>query len=291
MRKILIKVVIAGSLILILGFTCWASDTGTTAANFLKIGVGARATAMGGAFTALANDGTALYWNPAGLAQVKETALSAVYNIHFQEVNQGCLSLTFPLLGGVAGLGANYVDMGDIERRDEEGNLTGEFGAYDIQYSLGYARKLFRLMFGISAGMLEETIAEDKNSSYLGDAGLLLVGKSLSLGLACQNIGPKLGEDSLPLTFRGGIAWKSDSLSITADAVKPIDDDIYYCAGLEWWIGNILALRAGHRTAQDVGSGMSAGMGLKISKIKLDYAYVPYGELGNSHRISFGIEL
>jgi len=267
-----------------------SAGPGTTAANFLKIGIGARATAMGGAFIALADDGTALYWNPAGLAQVDETEILAMYNMWFQEVKQGYLSLTFPFLKGTAGLGANYVDMGDIEKRDGGGNLIGNFGAFDIQASLGYARKLSsRLMFGISAGMLTESIAEDKKSTYLGNVGLLFSGKSFSLGLACQNIGSKLGEDSLPLTYRGGIALRLSSLSIEADAVKAIDDDMYYCAGLEWWIGNILALRAGYRTGQDVGSGISYGVGLRISTINLDYVYVPYGDLGNTQRVSLGI--
>ncbi len=46
------------------------SKSGTTAAQFLKIGVGARAIGMGGAFAATADDITAMYWNPAGLARV-----------------------------------------------------------------------------------------------------------------------------------------------------------------------------------------------------------------------------
>lgn len=291
MRKILIKAAILGSLILIPSFSSFASDVGTTAANFLKMGIGARATAMGGAYTALANDGTALYWNPAGLVQIEKTEILAMYNMHFQEINQGYFSLTFQFLGGTLGLGANYVDMGKIEGRDEEGNPTGDFGVSDMQASLGYSRKLSRrLMFGISAGMLQETIAEDKKSTYSGNVGLLFSGKFFSFGLACQNIGSDLGEDPLPLTYRGGIALRLKSLTLTADAVKAIDDDMYLCAGLEWWIGNILALRAGYRTGQDIGSGMSVGIGLKINKINIDYAYVPYGGLGNTQRISLGIK-
>ena len=291
MRKILLKAAILGSLILIPSFSSFASDVGTTAANFLKIGIGARATAMGGAYTALADDGSALYWNPAGLAQIENTEILAMYNMHFQEINQGYFSLTFPFLGGTLGLGANYVDMGQIEGRDEEGNPTGEFSASDVQASFGYTQKIFsKLMFGLSIGTLQETIAGDKKSTYLGNVGLLFSSKSFSLGLVCQNIGPDLGEDPLPLTYRGGIVLKLRALSIAADVVKAIDDDMYFCAGLEWWIGNILALRAGYRTNQDIGSGTSYGIGLKISKIDLDYAYVPYGDLGDIQKISLGIK-
>ena len=96
MKKILPRVVIGSILVLMLSYSCYASGPGTTAANYLKIGVGARATAMGGAFTAIADDATALYWNPAGLSQIKGKQLSASYNSWFAGINQGYLSLVFP---------------------------------------------------------------------------------------------------------------------------------------------------------------------------------------------------
>ncbi len=67
MKKIFINVIIGSVLILILSFNCYAAGPGTTAASFLKIGVGARAAAMGDAFTAVADDPTALYWKLANL--------------------------------------------------------------------------------------------------------------------------------------------------------------------------------------------------------------------------------
>ncbi|RLE06598.1 hypothetical protein DRJ00_09495 [Candidatus Aerophobetes bacterium] len=233
-----------------------------------------------------------MYWNPAGLAQIERTELSTMYNMHFVEIKQGYLSLAFPLLGGMTGVGVNYVDMGTMEGRDVEGNPTGEFGASDIQASLAYANKVSpKLMLGISAGMLQDTIADDKKTAYSGNVGLLFKAtESTSVSLVCQNIGSKLGEDSLPLTYRGGVAVRLKSINIEADVVKAIDDDMYYCAGLEWWIGNVLALRAGYRTGQDTGSGVSYGAGFKIGKISLDYAHVPYGDLGNIQRISLGIK-
>lgn len=297
LRKILLFFMLIAAVLGILTPSFAAAyNSGTTAANFLKIGVGARAMAMGGAITAIIDDATALYWNPAGLAQTKDVEISATYNAHFQEIMQGYLSLAFPFLGGRVGLGANYVDMGKIEGRDEYGNPTGAFGASDIQVSLGYARKLFSgVMFGISAGMLRETIAEDEKSAYLGSAGLLLDSKLFSLGFVCQNIGRELGGDPLPLTYRGGIALKLGALRIEADVVKAIDDDnFHYCAGLEWWLGNVIALRAGYSgytVGEPIGSDIRYGAGLKLDRlnINLDYAYVPYTDLGNTQIISLGI--
>lgn len=98
---------------------------GTAAANFLNLGIGARAEAMGGAFTALADDGAALYWNPAGLSQIEDTHIVATYSPHFQGITTGYLALGLPLLEGAAGLGVNYINMGEIEGRDEYGSING----------------------------------------------------------------------------------------------------------------------------------------------------------------------
>ncbi|MCK4418446.1 PorV/PorQ family protein, partial [Candidatus Aerophobetes bacterium] len=202
MRKALWSAVIIGILILTFNLVCYANGPGTTTASFLKIGVGARPAAMGEAFTALADDGTSLYWNPAGLTQIKQRELSATYNLWFQEIRQGYLSFGFPSLGGTVGLGANYVDMGDIEGRDEEGNPTGDFGASDTHLFAGYADKFKNISWGITVGWLEDKIEKDTKTTFLANIGLLYpLGERFILGVVAQNIGSKLGSDPLPLTF------------------------------------------------------------------------------------------
>ena len=276
-------------MVLALVGTIYAGGPGTTAANFLKIGVGARAAAMGEAFTAVADDSTSLYWNPAGLARLEEGELSAMYNMWFEGIGQGYVSLGFPLLGGTMGMGANYVTMGDLEGRDEAGNPTGTFKASDLGISAGFAGRLGRLLLGLSGGMVRSTIAADTQSAFLGTVGgLLEIGQSFSVGVAAQNLGTKLGEDSLPLILKAGLALKLGFLNLAADIGKPQDNDLYYCAGVEGWIGEVLALRAGYKTNRDISPGWTAGLGFKMGRFGLDYAYVPYGDLGITHRISVG---
>jgi len=284
-------VVIIGILILTLSLICYANGPGTTTASFLKIGVGARPAAMGEAFTALASDGTSLYWNPAGLIQIKQRELSATYNLWFQEIRQGYVSFGFSSLRGTVGLGANYVDMGDIEGRDEEGNPTGDFGASDVHLFLGYAKRFKKIALGFTAGWLKDTIKEDTKSAFLGNIGLLYpLSGQLTLGTAIQNVGSQLGNDPLPLALKIGMALSREALTLAADVAKPKDNDLYWCVGAEWWIRDIIALRAGYKTNQDIGEGWSAGLGFKFQRICLDYAYVPYGDLGNTHRISLGMK-
>ncbi|MCK4418849.1 hypothetical protein KAV79_03495, partial [Candidatus Aerophobetes bacterium] len=87
-----------------------------------------------------------------------------------------------------------------------------------------------------------------------------------------------------------GAASKLKALTLAIDIAKPQDNQVYYCLGAEWSLRNVLALRVGYKTNQDIGNGITAGIGLKMGKTSIDYAYVPYGDLGNTHRISLGIK-
>ncbi len=267
---------------------------GTTGASFLKIEIGARAAAMGGAFTALADDATALYWNPAGLAQLKKAEFSATYNSWFQEISQGYLSLTFPSPGGTFALGVNYVDMGKMKGYDiSEGGdpvSTGDFGVSDIQASLGYAFG-DKLMFGISGGMLQDTIKDSTETAFLGTIGILFKPNSnFSLGISYQNLGSKLGESPLPAALRGGLAVKLGNLTLSLDVVSPNDNDSYFCGGVEFSLGSLIELRGGYTSNQDIGEGYTAGIGFNTSTLSVDYACVTYGDLGNTHRVSLGMK-
>ena len=291
MRKILGGAGIIGILILIPRLAGYANGPGTTAASFLKIGVGAKASAMGEAFTALASDGTSLYWNPAGLSELKAKELSATYNSWLEEIKQGYLSFTFPTRGGTGGVGSNYVDMGKIEGRDVEGSPTGDFTASDTHIFIGYAGRLKKSSWGITVGTLQDVIKEDKKATFLATVGFLYpVSDRFTLGAVAQNIGSRLGADPLPLTFKVGAASRLKNLVLALDVAKPQDNEIYYCLGAEWWLANPFALRVGYKTNQDAGEGITAGLGLKMGKVSLDYAYVPYGDLGSTHRISLGIK-
>jgi|TARA_B100000315_G_scaffold238611_1_gene256554 hypothetical protein len=292
MRKTLWSPVIMGMLILIPNLICYANGPGTTAANFLKIGVGARAAAMGDAFTVIVDDSTSLYWNPAGLGRIEKRQLSATYNSWFAGINQGYLGVGFPLPGkGTVAGGVNYVDMGDFDGRDEAGNPTGTFTASALNYQFGYANRFReKFLWGISAGIVQDTIADDTKSTYAANLGLIYKSsESLSLGLVVQNLGGELGGDPLPFVAKIGMAYTWKSILLALDIASPADNDVYYGAGIEWWIMDGIALRAGYKTNQDIGEGLTAGVGFNKGKIRFDYAYVPYGALGDTHKVLFGM--
>jgi hypothetical protein len=71
----------------------------------------------------------------------------------------------------------------------------------------------------------------------------------------------------------------------------PTDNDMYACGGVEFGLSSAIALRAGYRSGRDIGSGLSAGLGFRLDRVGIDYAYVPYAELGDTHRFSLQIQL
>lgn len=127
---------------LLLPSLTFAATTGEHAADFLNVGVGARAIGMGGSFIALADDSTAAYWNPAGLAQIPARAFSAMYADAFQGGNgsflgKGLVNYSFTnyamRVNGSDAFGVSWIRMGvdDIPRTSfEDTNVNGVLGDY-----------------------------------------------------------------------------------------------------------------------------------------------------------------
>ena len=291
-------------------------DAGSTAAAFLKLGAGARAAALAGAFTGVPGDPFAIYWNPAGLAYSgPERSLGFFHNEYFQGLGQEFLAYSAPARRGVWGLGLNYFYAGSgLERRsglneaDPVNPISppeGEFGAYDLALSGGYAR---RLRDGYAAGaavkLIRQSIDDERGYSAALDLGLLREfawrGGDYTAGLAVLNLGPgiKFSERryGLPLVFKAGLSRRLDEsgalLSLEAD--QPVDNYLALAAGVEYPLTSRLALRTGYRYrlhGNELGawSGFSAGAGVAFERLTFDYAFTPFGVLGNSHRFSVNL--
>ncbi len=192
------------------------SKVGTTGANFLKIGVG-RASGMGDAFTALADDASAVYFNPAGLANVNRQA-QINYAKWFADISHNFLVVVLPVNNfGTVAFTANALTMGDIEvttvddpktpAREDEG--TGlKVGANDLAFSLSYARIITdKLSFGLSVKAIQQTIWDMGASAVGFDMGLFYnTGfKSLRLGAAVANYGTQLAFSGPHLDYN--FAW------------------------------------------------------------------------------------
>ncbi|MYA98340.1 PorV/PorQ family protein [Candidatus Poribacteria bacterium] len=276
-------------------------NAGTRAMTFLKIGVGAEAIGMGESQVAVTDDLYASYWNPAGLAKLEEPQLALMHNEWFAGINHEFIGVALPLGKiGTLGASASFLSFGELQGRDREGNETTVFRPYDLAVIFSYARSFSRaIAFGANAKYLREEIADATGTGIAFDLGGLYAFSDipLSLGFNAQHLGPRVtfieAAFGLPVTFRLGAAYKlwDEAIVLTTDVIRPADNDISVAVGAGYTIGNILQLRAGYNYqigGNDLGaiSGLRGGFGLKVLRFQVDYALVPFGVLGLTHRFS-----
>ena len=173
-------------------------NSGTSAANFLKIGVGGRATAMGGAITGQVDDPTSLFWNPAGIANARNIEFTVNHNDWIFDLTHSYIAAVMPAgRVGHFGLSINYLDMGKMERTTElapEGDGTS-FSASDIAIGFAYAKKMSdRFNVGIQLKMIQESISFSSARAVAIDAGSQYITRfsGLKIGIAITNFGSKL---------------------------------------------------------------------------------------------------
>ncbi len=277
---------------------------GTSAAQFLKMGAGARAAAMGDSFCAVADDVTATDWNPAGLGQIKTTQMSLMQNTGLVDTHYQYLAAGTPYRGRALGFSLYRLDHGSIDRYTAADVKDGSFDAGSLAASVTVAQEFKKgLRIGLSGKYVEESIENEKGSSFAGDFGVLLHRGRYNFAAVLQHIGPGLkmvqSKEPLPQTLRLGAAGRffQDRLQAALDISKPNDNDATFHGGLEYFVGRRIALRAGYATTPgnqvDVKglAGLTGGLGVAFGPISLDYAIVPFGDLGNTQIISLLLKI
>jgi hypothetical protein len=113
-----------------------------------------------------------------------------------------------------------------------------------------------------------------------------------------QNFGTNIGPDSMPLTFKGGVAYKMfESKLLLASDFDWLETErvAYWSLGAEYWVCPNLAVRGGYQFGhgadqlQSQTVGLGVGLGVKFNRFTMDYAFLPYGDLGNTHRVTLGL--
>lgn len=314
------RFVAAAALTLVLSLPAAAADSfedgfqaaarGTFAGEFLGLGAGARAAAMGGAYSAVVDEASAVYWNPAAMTRVARrsatlmhaaalNASSYEYGSYVQ--NEGVL--------GAFGFGAQYFSPGRFVRTNEAGVSVGNVTPYDMALSWSYAREVGGFSLGASAKVVDSRIVNSASAGAL-DVGLLspaLLDDRLRLAFTAVNFGGDTmvfdqAGAKLPLAVRGGGAYQLlPSLLVSADAVFGQSDRPYGALGAEYRLGGPgyrlsdargwgFAARAGLNT-QTIGSvdgftAVAMGFGVSLHGAAIDYAFAPFGGLGQVHRLS-----
>jgi hypothetical protein len=230
-------IAVALTAVLALAGTCWArpdySNVGRSGLTFLKIGVGSRAIGMSGAYTAVANDVSAIYWNPAGVAKIKKVEAIFCHTNWIYDVNHEFVGVVIPggLMGNF-GISASIVTMGDFERTtiddittngvsEDDGKGLTPFSSNDISLGLTYAVNMTdKFSVGVTGKYVREKIDNETAGGMAFDVGTYyLTGyKTLRIGMAILNYGPDIAfsgkdlqadikDNSWPANFTGN-SWE-----------------------------------------------------------------------------------
>ena len=264
------------------------NKTGTTAAKFLAINAGSRAVGLGGAFTAIASDASAMYWNPSGIARLTKTEVLVNYTKWIADINYNYLAFSQPLSSTSAyGINFTSVTMGEMKLTRYGDEDTGEtFKAGQFALGITYAMNLTdRFSIGSNIKYISEYIANNKATGIAVDIGTLFdTPYGFRLGTSISNFGPKMkmtGKDllirvdiapgmegdnesingiidtddfDLPLLLRVGISGDvniMDGAMVTwsVDANHPNDNSEFVNAGVELnFFDSMLMLRAGSKS-------------------------------------------
>ena len=304
--------------------TLGGQRAGTASATFLRIGVGARAVGMGETFVAVANDPSAIMWNPAGLASLQRRELAVSHVEWPAEVRYEHVTLILPSrrLGGSIGLQLGVLST-DIEETTEfQPYGTGRTFSYsDVVAGLAFSRRWTdKLLVGAGVKFVREDLGSQvggpTTSAFLFDVGSIyyLGLGSVRIATSLSNFGSALrpagnyvspydgstaNYDAFdpPLMFRYGLAFEpveneGQRLTTAVEVNQPADNEQVFKAGAEWSFRSTFALRGGYNFRADA-LKLSAGAGF-VSEFAglrgaLDYAFTDGGFLGSVHRLSLGV--
>ncbi len=280
------------------------NKVGASTFAFLKVGVGARAIAMGDAYTAVGDDVSAIFWNPAGIGRLQGVNYLVSYNRWYVDTAVYAAAVTYRVNKGVIGLSLRSFQTGSIEERTIfQPTGTGRMiNGNAIVAGLTYAAQpTNKLSVGVRLRYARQSIYTQSTGTPIMDIGTHFhTGfKSIRLSMSLKNLGKDVSYVDnayyMPLNFTTGVAMEiygnkeegdPTYLTVSAEAAYAVDYAARAHAGGELVLSNLLAVRGGYKFNYD-GEKWSMGGGLKIPvqegrTLNLDLAYTDAGGLLNN---------
>jgi hypothetical protein len=308
----------------LISISCFAEESrGTVSGLTLRQGVGARSFGMGEAYVAVSDDINALFSNPAGLAIIQKKELTTMYFKGLADVQTGFLGYVVPWeKRGNLAMGFLYLNGGRIKINYLDGNSHSYEAQRDYVGILSYARDINDSFFiGGNVKLLHSTLVEEYTAQAVSvDLGIMykkLMHNNLSIGFTVQNIGKGIkyseGEDDLPFTLKGGIAYKLDlegnkiypgffnevspisnrlpGCLFSLEVEKPKEKEIKGKLGFEYgkyWKQHRYLLRGGYKLGYTPDT-YTLGIGCEFEQFQFDYGIGIMDDLGLLHKVSFTI--
>jgi long-subunit fatty acid transport protein len=298
------------ALTLVISLIAIDPNAGTTGFDFLRITPTAREAALGGAAVGTAPSPMGFWFSPAHALSTESPRAHVGYLNYVAGVHIGSAAYSQPVgTDKGVGFGVVYLNSGTMKRTNERGDELGTFGVSFADLNLSGAMRFGEaLAVGIGVQGLYGSIDTFFTMGLAGNVGATyrLPVDGLTAGLAVKNLGLQLkafqtGRDPLPIDFGLGLGYQPNpSLNLALDVHKPIDNRVSVRAGVEGWIADLLALRAGYSSdgidlksggGSDILAGLSTGLGVRYRGYELDYCFIPMVSLGMAHRISLAFSL
>jgi hypothetical protein len=280
---------------------------GTTGFSFLKMTFSTRALGMANAFTGLANDGDAVFFNSAGLTQNDKQHLKSSYLNYIDGMQGGSIvfSTDYQDDWKIAPFLQFLVSDG-IPRRDEFNQNLGTFYTTSYVFGVGFAKTLDpALCVGFNIKYFYEKLDNNTATAIAGDFSILHQTNlpELKIGASFKNFGTQIThftdskyDEGMPMMAVIGASYNLlDRTFINLDVCKPLDNDFFGRIGAEYVYNELLTYRAGvdtrmndYRTnaTMDFVSGISFGLGFSWETYTIDYALSSMGSLGFVNQLS-----
>ena len=258
--------------------------------------IGAHSSAVGEAYVTSSNDVFGIHYNPA--MQLNDRQVSLLYQTGIIDDKFGAIGFGFPIGSYNLSTTLLYYNAGNIDLVDINNNLINVNSQTDYLWTLSLSKEFIQeLSIGGSLKILNSTLLNQFSAStFLFDVGAnYTINKQAKIGISAQNFGKGIkyfeATDKLPKIIRVGFSYQFDQfLEPSSDAilffdvVKISNDNLKNNIGLEYIFKKTFCFRSGYKIGYDL-EDLSLGFGLIFKKYSIDYAFIPFGNLGNTHKI------
>jgi hypothetical protein len=284
-----------------------------------SVGFGGRALGLGGSFTAIGEDASTVYWNPAGLSNLKKRNILFMHGSYFDGAeNQEFIVVTLPdalgkerplgvslYLLNVGGIKATELAEGDSIPDEENVRVVDTLSMKAYRLTLSSSKEALGGQVGATLKFIAEDLSVTKAWGVGLDIGYLYRKGPVGLGFLAKDVftTPLFWDsdkrESINPSIRMGLSYRYkhaflfsiDLLLLTEGrrAEAPIEVGLLYLEphlGAEFSLSRYFAFRAG----LDAGN-FTFGVGLKVALLSLDYAFLAHSELGGSHRVSLNLRI
>ena len=278
-----------------------SSSAGTASGLILRFGMSAKVTGISGAFTGLANDENALYYNIAGLSNLNSGIISLNHLEWFQDIRVDNITFGYKFGSNFgSAISISHMWMPSIQGFNEQGMETESF---DVSSSIVNVGIGYRIVPGFSLGLgvkyFQDKLAEYNGAGVAFDLGLHMktVIPGFTLGLTVQNMGGNIIYDKkaqrIPITYRAGLAYDIPNINLilSTDAVKSVDSDFVFNLGVDYNFVEYISARVGNRFSSNEAFTPSFGLGIQYNRqYFIDYAFYNLSDLGTTHRFGFSFQ-